>query len=172
MLPHPFLRPSQRSSGSTGYSSGPVEYWIQQWSYILLDTAVVLYSTGSISGLYSIGYSSGPIRYWIYQWSCTVLDTSVFLYSTGYNSGPIQYWIYQWSCKILDTAVVLYNTGYNSDHVQYLIKQWYCTVMDTSVVLHIIQFLKGMYLVLTLQVHPSLPSLFSETDSVLLRADT
>ena len=37
---------------------------------------------------------------------------------------------------------------------------------------YIIQFLKVMYLFLTLQVHPTLPSVFCETDSVFLRADT
>ena len=37
---------------------------------------------------------------------------------------------------------------------------------------YIIQFLKVMYLFLTLQVHPTLPSVFCETNSVFLRADT
>ena len=41
-----------------------------------------------------------------------------------------------------------------------------------SVGYRIIQFLKVMYLVLTLQVHHTSPSVICETDSVFLRADT
>ena len=37
---------------------------------------------------------------------------------------------------------------------------------------YIIQVLKGMYFILTVQVQPILPSVFSETISVFLRADT
>ena len=44
--------------------------------------------------------------------------------------------------------------------------------VQSRLVLYIIQFLKGMYLDLTLQVHPILPSVFSEKDSVFPRADT
>ena len=46
------------------------------------------------------------------------------------------------------------------------------TAARHTTVQYIIQFLKEMYLFLTLQVHPTLPSVFCETDSVFLRADT
>ena len=45
-----------------------------------------------------------------------------------------------------------------------------CTVVQS--VQYIIQFLKVMYLILTLQVPLTLPSVFSETDSVFLKEDT
>ena len=38
-------------------------------------------------------------------------------------------------------------------------------------VFKIIQFLKVMYLILTLQVHLTLPSVFSKTDSVFLKEE-
>ena len=48
----------------------------------------------------------------------------------------------------------------------------YLTDLLLAFVWNIIQFLKVMYLFLTLQVHPTLPSVFYETDSVFLRAET
>ena len=48
----------------------------------------------------------------------------------------------------------------------------YSTVQALRIVPAIIQFLKVKYLFLTLQVHLTLPSVFCETDSVFLRADT
>ena len=45
-------------------------------------------------------------------------------------------------------------------------------MLQYSKVQYIIQFLKVMYLILTLQVPLTLPSVFSETDSVFLKEDT
>ena len=55
--------------------------------------------------------------------------------------------------------------------VDSFLKFWVCPE-EYLLVFGIIQFLKVMYLFLTLQVHPTLPSVFCETDSVFLRADT
>ena len=53
--------------------------------------------------------------------------------------------------------------------VQYIKLQ--CFVVYRSAVQYIIQFLKVMYLILTLQVPLTFPSVFSKTDSVFLKED-
>ena len=52
------------------------------------------------------------------------------------------------------------------------ITQLLTTIFALRSVLLIIQFLKVMYLILTLQVPLTLPSVFSKTDSVFLQEDT
>ena len=46
-----------------------------------------------------------------------------------------------------------------------------CSAVQYSTVQYIIQFLKVMFLILTLQVPLTLPSVFSKTDSVFLKED-
>ena len=63
------------------------------------------------------------------------------------------------------TSVYLYSTDYSTD---------YSTVKadQTLHVQYITQFLKVMYLILSLQRPLTLPSVFSKTDSVFLNEDT
>ena len=75
-----------------------------------------------------------------------------------------------WVTTIPYSNVLHYNSTVQYSTAQYIIMN--CTTVLLRAVQCIIQFLRVMYLILTLQLPLTLPSVFSKTYSVFLKEDT
>ena len=76
-------------------------YWIQQYSALLLDTAIP-----SVA----IGYSNTQCCYWIQQYAVFPLDTTILTIAIEHNNTHHCYWTQQYSALLLDTRIFLDTT--------------------------------------------------------------